>query len=381
MNLSASVSSPDVAAKFRGIAESFRHRAPTGAFAWDTWQALSDAGLWRLPVPENLGGTGGSWTQFVDAFEAIVSTLRSVGFAMALANQATLIRALLAHGTPAQLDRHLPRLLTGAAGATAISEKGTGTEVRALETRLTREGNGYRLDGHKYNISHAPDAQLILVVATCTSNEKPATALVLLDPTRNGVSRTVPQETFGVADLPIGDITLANVSIAEHDLLGEPAAGLRLLMDIASMNRALFGLLCADVVRPFLTDALGYVSSRATLGATLDQHQHVQRRLVEIEIGMQRTRWMALAALEQLLSHHPAALANCSIAKLGGARDLAQAALHLLAIHGSDGYRRGALATFVADALAMGSAGGTEEMHSRNIFSQMQRAAQTAGVR
>ncbi|MGG1947204.1 acyl-CoA dehydrogenase family protein [Trinickia sp. NRRL B-1857] len=201
MNLAANVSSPDVAAKFRGIAESFRHRTPRGAFAWDTWQALSDAGLWRLPVPEKLGGTGGSWTQFVDAFEAIVATLRSVGFAMALANQATLIRALLAHGTPAQLDRHLPRLLTGAAGATAISEKGTGTEVRALETRLTREGNGYRLDGHKYNISHAPDAQLVLVVAAYTSEDKPATALVLLDPTRDGVSRTVPQETFGVADL------------------------------------------------------------------------------------------------------------------------------------------------------------------------------------
>ena len=382
MNLAANVATSAVAEKFRGIAESFRPGAPTGSFAWDAWRALSDAGLWRLPVPENIGGAGGTWAPFVEAFEAIVSTLRSVGFAMALANQATLIRALLAHGSPAQLDRHLPRLLSGAVGATAISEKGTGTEVRALETRLTRDADGYRLDGHKYNISHAPDAQLVLVVASFEGNDKRATALVLLDPARDGVSRTPPQATMGVTDLPIGDVTLSNVRIAEQDLLGEPTAGLRLLMDIASMNRALFGLLCADVVRPFLADALAYVGSRATLGVTLDQHQHVQRRLVEIEIGAQRSRWTALAALDQLMSHHPAALANCSIAKLGGARELAQAALHLLAIHGSDGYRRGALATFVADALAMGSAGGTEEMHSRNIFSQMQRtAAASAGIR
>lgn len=382
MNLAANVAPSAVAEKFRGIAESFRPDAPTGRFAWDAWRALSDAGLWRLPVPKNIGGAGGTWAPFVEAFEAIVSTLRSVGFAMALANQATLIRALLAHGSPAQRDRHLPRLLSGAVGATAISEKGTGTEVRALETRLTRDAGGYRLDGHKYNISHAPDAQLVLVVASFESNDKRATALVLLDPARDGVSRTPPQATMGVTDLPIGDVTLSNVRIAEQDLLGEPTAGLRLLMDIASMNRALFGLLCADVVRPFLADALAYVGSRATLGTTLDQHQHVQRRLVEIEIGAQRSRWTALAALDQLMSHHPAALTNCSIAKLGGARDLAQAALHLLAIHGSDGYRRGALATFVADALAMGSAGGTEEMHSRNIFSQMQRtAAASAGIR
>lgn len=382
MNLAANVASSAVAERFRGIAESCRPSMPTGTFAWDAWRALSEAGLWRLPVPEHLGGAGGTWPQFVEAFEAIASTLRSVGFAMALANQATLIRALLVHGSPAQLDRHLPRLLGGAVGATAISEKGTGTEVRALETHLTRDGNAYRLDGHKYNISHAPDAQWVLVVASSTSDEKRATALVLLDPTRDGVSRTPPQATMGVTDLPIGDLTFSNVRIGEHELLGSPVNGLRLLMDIASMNRALFGLLCADVVRPFLADALAYVAARATLGITLDTHQHVQRRLVEIEIGAQRSRWMALCALDQLLSHDPSALANCSIAKLGGARDLAQAALHLLAIHGSDGYRRGALATFVADALAMGSAGGTEEMHSRNIFSQMQRtAAAAAGLR
>lgn len=382
MNFAANVTSSSVAEKFRDIAQSCQPDLRAGHFAWDAWRALTGAGLWRLPVPENLGGTGGTWTQFVEAFEAIVSTLRSVGFAMALANQATLIRALLAHGSPAQLDRHLPCLLDGAVGATAISEKGTGTEVRALETRLTHDGNDYRLDGHKYNISHAPNAQLVLVVASCSHHEKRATALVLLDPARDGVGRTAPQETLGVTDLPIGDITFSNVGIGAHELLGEPAAGLKLLMDIASMNRALFGLLCADVVRPFLSDALAYVAARATLGATLDTHQHVQRRLVEIEIGAQRSRWMALSALDQLLSQHPAALANCSIAKLGGARDLAQAALHLLAIHGSDGYRRGALATFVADALAMGSAGGTEEMHSRNIFSQMQRtAAATAAIR
>ncbi len=144
------------------------------------------------------------------------------------------------------------------------------------------------------------------------------------------------------------------------------------------MNRALFGLLCADLVQPFLDDAIAYAGARSVLGVTLDSHQHVQRRLVEIRVGAERSRWMALAALGQLCAGDPSALANCSIAKLGAARDLTQTALHRLAIHGSDGYRHGPLASFVADALAMGSAGGTEEMHSRNIFAQMQRRAAVA---
>nr|WP_269765736.1 acyl-CoA dehydrogenase family protein [Burkholderia ubonensis] len=148
----------------------------------------------------------------------------SVGFAMALANQATLIRAIAAYGSDAQRERHLPRLMAGEIGATAISEKGTGTEVRALETRLARDGDsrGYRLDGHKYNISHAPDARLMMIVASSHVDDKPATALVLIDPERPGVRRSPPQATLGVADLPIGDVTLAGVRVADDELLGAP---------------------------------------------------------------------------------------------------------------------------------------------------------------
>jgi isovaleryl-CoA dehydrogenase len=74
-----------------------------------------------------------------------------------------------------------------------------------------------------------------------------------------------------------------------------------------------------------------------------------------------------------LLNNDPQALESCSIAKITAAQDLTQSALDLLALHGSDGYRSGSVATFVTDALAMISAGGTEEMHRKNVFAQMQR--------
>ncbi|CAH2810773.1 MAG: hypothetical protein CBCREVIR_2805 [Candidatus Burkholderia crenata] len=56
---------------------------PADSFHWEAWRALSEAGLWRLPVGREDGGRGQSWKAFTDAFEAVVSTLRSVGFAMA----------------------------------------------------------------------------------------------------------------------------------------------------------------------------------------------------------------------------------------------------------------------------------------------------------
>lgn len=306
MNFEETTGQKDIARTFQEVAMRHASTAPNDCFHWDAWHALSDAGLWRLAVPREHGGNGNGWGEFTAAFESIVATLRSIGFAMALANQATLIRALLKHANPAQRNLFLPRLLAGEPAAMAISERGTGTEIRALETTLMPVADGYRLDGQKYNISHAPDAALILVVARVASDARPATALVIVDPSRPGVTRTPPQATMGVRDLPIGDLAFNGVRVDAHEVLGSPADGLHRLMDIASMNRALFGLLCANVTLPFLSDAMTHLHSRKALDVALDTHQHVQRRLVDIRIGIARAgpRWLHSTSCWAVMSTH-----------------------------------------------------------------------------
>lgn len=348
-----------------------RHaRAGSGdsnGFDWQAWHAVTNAGIWRLPLLEH------DPFEFIAAFEGLCGAMRSIGFAMAVANQATLIDAIQSLGTPEQRAALLPRLVGGEPGATAISESGTGSEIRAPQTRLSVDGDGLRLDGHKYNISLAPHASLMLVAARYEAAAKPQTAMVLIDGGMAGVARSAPQVTLGVRDLPIGELRFDAVHIDAAHLLGSPRDGLHALMRIASMNTAYFALMCANVVEPFLADALRHAAARRILGVAVDTHQHVQRRLVDVRMRAQRSRWMALASLDELLRDRAQALESCSIAKIVAAQDLTQSALDLLAIHGSDGYRSGALSTFVADALAMISAGGTEEMHRKNVFAQMQR--------
>jgi isovaleryl-CoA dehydrogenase len=354
---------------YREIGQRHARHGEAAGFDWHAWRAINDAGLWRLLLARPLEGR----FDFVAAFDALTAIQRSIGFAMAVANQAALIDCLQTVGTQAQRDTLLPRLLGGEPGATAISECATGSDIRALQTRLTADGDGYRLDGDKYNISLAPHASLVMVAARYDEAGHAHTALAMIDTTTPGVVRGEARNTLGVRDLPIGEFRFDAVRIERTHLLGTPRDGLRTLMRMASMNRAYFALMCANVVKPFLSDALAYAAGRKILDVAIDAHQHVQRRLVDIRMRSERSRWMALGALGQLLSSHPQALESCSIAKMTAARDLTQSALDLLALHGSDGYRSGSVSTFVADALAMISAGGTEDMHRKNVFAQMQR--------
>jgi isovaleryl-CoA dehydrogenase len=359
----------ELSRRYREIGQRHARHSELAGFDWRAWRAVTEAGLWRLLLARPLEGR----FDFTAAFDALTASQRSIGFAMAVANQATLIDCLQTMGTQAQRDRLLPRLLDGEPGATAISEGGTGTEIRALQTRLTDDGDGYRLDGDKYNISLAPHASLALVVARYEEAGHAHTALVMIDTKMPGVVRGEAQNTLGVRELPIGEFRFDAVRVEHTHLIGAPRDGLRVLMRIASMNRAYFALICANAAKPFLIDALAYAAGRKILDVAIDAHQHVQRRLVDIRMRAERSRWMALGALGQLLNNDPQALESCSIAKITAAQDLTQSALDLLALHGSDGYRSGSVATFVTDALAMISAGGTEEMHRKNVFAQMQR--------
>ncbi|MFP3616946.1 acyl-CoA dehydrogenase family protein, partial [Paraburkholderia sp. SIMBA_050] len=81
-----------------------------------------------------------------------------------------------------------------------------------------------------------------------------------------------------------------------------------------------YGLVAAQVTVPYLRDAIGYCRNRRSFDSTIDAHQYVQRRLVDLQIGIERGTWLARGALAQLLTNHPQALMTCSIAKLVGAQ-------------------------------------------------------------
>ncbi len=344
------------------------------------WSELAEAGLWRLAVPADSGGQGGSWWDFAAAFEGLSSTARSTGLLMTVANQASVIRAILTLGTVQQRERHLASLLDGALSATAMSEPSTGSDVRGLQTRLSGTDGCYRLHGSKYNVSHAPTADLLLVIAKHAVREREGVALLLIDREVTGLTRSAPCETLGNRDLPIGELSFSDVDIRPEHLLGKPGEGHRHLMEIASMSRVLFSLASAHVLMPFLDDAVELVRRRRSFESTLDSHQYVQGRIVDMKLGIERTRWLSYAALGQVLTRADEAVMTASLAKLTATQGIVDGALDLLRLFGSVGYRKGAVAEFVGDALGLLLAGGTEEMHRVNVFSQIARLHQKAAA-
>lgn len=344
-------------------------------FDFDGWWRLRDEDLWRLIVPTD-ASTVADWWAFTAALDGLSSSIRTPELLLSVIAQAGMVRAIERHGNPSQKDHYFSAILRGDVSATCIAEPTTGTDVRSIETSLTEMGSGYRLNGSKFNIAHAPIMDFALVVCRLQGSEqKNNIALVLLDRGTPGLITGQVDDKLGNRNLPTGEIHFNDVEVPHASVLGEPGRGLSTLIDIISLGRLYYGLAAANLIKPYLADAISYAATRNSFKSSIDSHQYVQKRLVDMRIGMERSKWIAYGALSQLLTDHPEALMMCSIAKLVGAEDLIASATSLVKLYGSLGYHNGRVAELMKNALGFASVGGTEEMHRKNIFNQMQRLA------
>lgn len=361
--------------RFHALGLEIAGMGPREQFCASRWHRLHEAGLWDGLAQRE--GRASSWWDFTAALEGLAQTARCPALLLSAIAQAGMARGLQRHGSEDQKDRYLPLLARGELCATGIAEPGTGTDVRSIASTLTPCAGGYRLKGSKHNIAHAPMAAFSLIV--CRHADAPeAVGLVFVDQEAPGLVTGPSDRKLGNTDLPTGSLEFHDVFIPHAQVLGDPRRGLRQLVDIISLGRAYYGLVAAHLVAPFLDEALQYAHARQSFREAIAEHQHVQRRLTDIRIGMERSRWTALAAVGKLIHEEPDALLACSVAKLVGSEDLIRSALDLLRLYGSRGYQEGDVALLMRDALGFASVGGTEEMHRKNIFNQMTRLAPAA---
>jgi alkylation response protein AidB-like acyl-CoA dehydrogenase len=365
--------------RFMHLGREMRERSKTGgeAFAFDddARGRLATGDLWRLPISEEFGGSGGSWWDFTAAFEGLAEGSRSSSLLLSVIAQVTMIWALLRHGSKTQKERYLPRMIAGAPAAIAIADPMSGTDVRSIKTVLVPDGKEFVLHGSKWNIVHAPNVDLALVVARLETGGREDIALVLLERGTAGFDSGPSDRKFGNQACPTGPLTFVGIRLDVDALLGDPRGGFRNLIEITSLGRLYYALVATSILRPFLREVLAYARTRESFKSLLREHQYVQGRITEIKIGIERTRWLAYGALWQLLTEHEEAFMTCSICKVVGSEALIRGAEHLLRLYGSNGYHEGPITELVRDALGFCSVGGTEEMHRKNIFNQLERLA------
>ena len=134
------------------------------------WLKAGEAGILCPSIPEAYGGGGGTKAHDAMLAQEVERVGLGGGFGVGIGTHAMIAHYVLAYGSEEQRQRWLPAMSRGDfIGAVAMSEPGTGSDLRAIRTKAVKVDGGYRVSGQKIFISNGQNADLIVTV--CRTGE------------------------------------------------------------------------------------------------------------------------------------------------------------------------------------------------------------------
>ena len=203
----------------------------------DLWHKAGAEGLLCCTVPEQYGGLGLDYLFDVIVFEELWRVGASgPGFLIHTDLVATYI---LSFGTEEQKRTWLPKMVRGEAiGSLGMTEPHAGSDLKAIRTRATRDGDDYVINGQKVFISNGQLCD-ILVLATKTDSHAGAKGitLFLVEGDREGFRRGKNLEKLGMHAQDTSELFFDNVRVPASNMLGQEGRGFAHMMTKLAQER------------------------------------------------------------------------------------------------------------------------------------------------
>jgi acyl-CoA dehydrogenase len=254
-------------------------------FDRESWKKAGEAGLLCASMPEEFGGSGGSFAHESAIIEAI-SHVGVDGFGIALHNS-IVAPYILHYGSEEQKKKWLPKMATGELiGAIAMTEPGAGSDLQGVKTRAEKDGNQYRLNGSKTFITNGQLANLIIVVAkTDPARGAKGTSLIVVETDEvEGFQRGRNLDKIGLKSNDTSELFFNDVRVPTANLLGqEEGQGFVQLMQQLPQERLQIGTTAIAMAERALTLTIDYVKERKAFGKAILDFQNTQFRLAELK--------------------------------------------------------------------------------------------------
>ena len=285
-----------------GIAAKYGHdyfaeRARSGRRTDELWDELAAGGYLGVNVPEAYGGGGMGISELAIVLEELAAN--GCPLLLLVVSPAICATIIAAFGSEAQKQRWLPRFGSGALKmAFAITEPDAGSNSHNIATAATRDGDVYRLQGTKYYISGADEAEAMLVVTRTGVDEatgRGRLSLFVVDTDGPGVERTlIPVEI--VAPENQFTVFFDNVEVPADRLLGTEGDGLRQVFVGLNPERIMTAAMANGIGRYALDKAAAYARDRAVWGTPIARHQGISHPLAKAKIEVELARLMCQKA-------------------------------------------------------------------------------------
>ncbi len=247
-------------------------------------------GIMGIEIPEQYGGTGGTFFDSVLAIEAISETDPAVGVMVDVQNTLC-INALLRWGSDEQQQTWFPLLAKDTISSFALSEAASGSDAFALQTRATKQGDTYVLNGQKLWITNAKESGLFIVFATLDPalGYKGITAF-LVEKGNPGFTIEKKEDKLGIRASSTCALTFTDCNISAENILGEPGKGYKIAIEVLNEGRIAIGAQMVGLAQGAWDHAAKWAANRKQFGQPLVEFQAMRFQLAEMITDIELAR-------------------------------------------------------------------------------------------
>ena len=343
-------------------------------FPVDLFHKMGEFGLLGVLVPEQYGGAGMGYFEYITALEEISKVCGSIGLSMA-AHNSLCTGHILAFGNEEQKAKYLPLLASGKwIGAWALTEPNTGSDSGNMKTTAKQDGDYWILTGSKNFITHAKSSSVVVVLARhADSEDKRFSSAFIIEKGTTGLTHGRKENKLGMRASETCELLLDNVRVHKSQLLGNVGDGFKQAMKVLDGGRISIAALSLGIAQGAYEAALQYSKERQQFNQPIGNFQGISFKLADMATEIEAARLLTYKAADMKMKGQPMTR-EAAMAKLYASEVAVRVANDAVQIFGGYGFTKDyPVEKFYRDAKLCTIGEGTSEIQKIVIAKSLQK--------
>lgn len=301
---------------------------------------LAELGLMGVLFPEEYGGAGLGYVEYVTVIEELSRVDGSVGISVA-AHTSLCSNHIFQFGSEAQKQKYLAPLAGGEhLGAWGLTEPGAGSDASGTRTSAVRQNGDWLVNGSKNFITHAIHADTCVAFASSdrAKHSKGITGFIF-EKGMKGFSPSKKENKLGLRASETASVVFEDCVVPDENRLGDEGMGFVNAMEILDGGRISIAALAVGIAQGAYESALRYSAERKQFGKAIQEFQAIQFKLADMATQIDAARLLMYRAA-WMKDNGKRTTKESSMAKLYASEISVKVCEEAVQIHGGYGYTK-----------------------------------------
>jgi alkylation response protein AidB-like acyl-CoA dehydrogenase len=271
----------------------------TQEFPVEVFKEMGKLGFMGVLVPEEYGGAGLTYFEYVSVIQEVAKVCGSVGLSLA-AHNSLCTGHIMTFGNEDQKKKYLPKLATAEwIGAWGLTEPNTGSDAGNMKCVAKKDGDHWVINGTKNWITHGISGDIAVVMTrTGDPRQKSNSTAFIVERGTPGFSGGKKENKLGMRASETAEMIFDNCRIPDANRLGEVGDGFRQAMKILDGGRISIAALALGIAKGAYEASVQYSKERQQFDKPIASFQGIAFKLADMATDIMAAEMLTLQAAD-----------------------------------------------------------------------------------